>query len=205
MPRQTKRPCCAISLAGRHSRLTPHLLLPSSLATDPDREARAEKVAQTGKYDKRAIRARMELESWLEDNLPSALKDGADPDELNIDLEEVRGCEGSIFSCLCLIRGTRFPTSLLVCPATHTHKVLDADADERETLVRNLIASQASDDAEQVSTFVSGLLSKLSAFESQFGEEWKRGRVWGPRQVLTRCRFLFSAQAPSRRRGKGHH
>lgn len=69
---------------------SPFLPISPTPTADPEREARAERVAQTGKYDRKAIRARLDLEQWLDERLASVMGDDADAvDELEIDLDEV--------------------------------------------------------------------------------------------------------------------
>ena len=53
---------------------------------DPDRDARVEKMIATGKYDRKAIRARIELESWMDEQLSELFGDDYD---VEIDLDEV--------------------------------------------------------------------------------------------------------------------
>jgi hypothetical protein len=60
---------------------------PRCCLADPDRESRAERLSATGKYDKKAIRARLDLESWVDVQLQELL--GPDADEVDLDLDEV--------------------------------------------------------------------------------------------------------------------
>ena len=57
------------------------------LEPDPDREARLQKIAATGKYDRKAIKARIELEEWLDTHLAELYGSEEVPE---LDLDEVR-------------------------------------------------------------------------------------------------------------------
>jgi adenylosuccinate synthase len=116
------------------------------LHLDPDREARIEKIAATGKYDRKAIRARIEVESWVDEQLEELL--GEDHD-VELDLDEVA-------------YGVRL--SKLVCDASS--QIMEDDKENRKALVENMLSSAP--DVEKVGFFPYALPFVFSHVSSDF-------------------------------------